>query len=418
MNTKELSDVKVADFTQVLVGPYCTNMMAARGADVVKIEPPGGEHQRTLLPIRDGCSVYFGMVNAGKRSVTIDLRTPSGVEAARAIIESADVLVENFRPGVMAKFGLDYKSVAAWHPELVYCSITGFGQDGPWAERPAFAQVIHAMSGYDLALLEVQRDQDGPLTPGPYIADVLGGALAFGGILAGLHARRLTGEGRYVDLSMYDGMLTAMPGEISGVQFPDLYHRRNYPPYKTLDGYVMISPVNQRNFEAMARGMDSPDLITDPRFCTNPQRWRNTAQLEVIVADWASARTTEECERAMIDAGAAAAGYLRVEDAMNSEHCALRGTFIEASDDAGSYRIVDSPYRFSSPSHELDRGEQRGPVRVPRPGEHSREVLVELMGHRDAARLIDSGGVMDDAGRAPTTVGSGGPAAAPVTTSR
>ncbi|HWD24014.1 MAG TPA: CoA transferase, partial [Acidimicrobiales bacterium] len=202
MSGNELAGVKVADFSAIMSGPYCTRLMASLGADVVKIEPPNGEHLRTTPPLRAGNSVYFGMLNAGKKSVVIDLRNPEGRRAAEGIIAWADVLIENFRPGVMRKFGLDYESVAQRYPRIVYCSISGYGQDGPWVDRPAVAQVVHAVSGYDMALLHAQGQLDAPLATGPFIADAMAGALAFGGILAGLRARDHTGEGRYVDLSL------------------------------------------------------------------------------------------------------------------------------------------------------------------------------------------------------------------------
>jgi CoA:oxalate CoA-transferase len=383
MTESVLSDLKVADFTQVMSGPYCTRLMAAAGADIVKVEPPGGEHVRTLMPLRDGRSAYFGMMNAGKRSIMVDLRNVGGREAARGIIDWADVVIENFRPGIMGKYGLDYQTVAASRPDLVYCSISGYGQDGPWATHPAVAQIIHAVSGYDLELQKVQHGQSEPLATGPFIADALGGALAFGGILAALHARESTGVGRYVDCSMLDGMLTLMPGELAGAQFPDLYHRRNYPPYRTRDGFVMIASVNQRNFEAMCRAMGRPDLIKDPRFVTNPLRWKNT-------------RTTQECERIMLAEGAPAARYRRIAEAFENEQCVHRGTFTEALDEAGSYRIVNSPFRFSGPAENRadDAPSVPNTIRVPTAGEHSLDILREVLGGEAADRIIASGGAL------------------------
>jgi crotonobetainyl-CoA:carnitine CoA-transferase CaiB-like acyl-CoA transferase len=363
--------------------------MADVGADVIKIEPPAGEHSRSVVPIRDGHSVFYGLLNAGKRSVVLDLRNDDGCWAARELVESADVVVENFRPGVMAKYGLDYKTVSARHPSIVYCSISGYGQDGPWADWPAVAQVVHAASGYDLALLAAQDQLAKPLTASLFPADALGGALAFGGVLTALRARDATGVGRQVDVALVDAILSLMTSELAAAQFPDGYHRRTYPPFRTQDGFVMIAAVNQRNFEAMARALGRSDLIDDPRFRTNPLRWQNSRDLEAIVEAWTVTRTADEVERIMLQAGAPAARYRTISDALQNDQFLRRGTFVQAEDAAGRFSTVDAPFHLRAPD-ELPADE---PVlHVPKLGQHTAEILTEILGADIARKVIASGG--------------------------
>lgn len=387
---RELDGLRVADFTAVMAGPYCTRLMADLGATVVKVEPPGGEHTRTLVPMRDGASAYFGFLNAGKKSVGLDLRSRDGVRAANKLIDWADVVVENYRPGVMAKFGLDYETVAARRPDIVFCSISGFGQHGPWADRPATAQTAHASSGYDLALLAHQPGNDAPLTTGVYPADALAGALSFGGILAALRARDATGTGRYLDMALLDSVLSLMPGEVTRAQFPVGALARGYPPSRTSDGYVMIAGVNQRNFEGIMNTIGRPDLIDDPRFRTNPLRWQNTRELEQIIESWTLTRTSDECEQAMLAAGVPAARYWSVAEQFDNEQATQRGTFITAEDSAGRYQVVDALH-FRQPGNGPANPEEKPILRVPAAGEHTREILEELLGVDQADRIIAQG---------------------------
>lgn len=387
----ELAGIRVVDFSAVMAGPYCTRLMVDAGAEVIKIEPPSGEHSRSVVPIRDGHSVFYGLLNAGKQSVVLNLRTDDGRWAADELIKTADVVVENYRPGVMAKYGIDYDVVSVRQPEIVYCSLSGYGQDGPWIDRPAVAQAVHAVSGYDLALLAAQRDLDKPLTASLFPADALGGALAFGGILAALRARDLTGTGRQVDVALADAILSMMTSEVASAQFPENYHRRTYPPYRTRDGYVMIAAVNQRNFEAMSRAIGQDDLIDDPRFRTNPLRWQNATALEEIVQAWTGSRTADEVEQIMLAAGTPATRYRTVAEAFENEQFKKRGTFITAEDGAGTFKTVDAPFHLRRPGQPV----AMPPVlHVPALGEQTRQVLTKVLGISAANRVIGSGGAV------------------------
>src|SRR6516162_3116227 len=219
MMVSALGGLRVLDFTTTIAGPHCTRLLADLGAEVVKIEAPEGDMMRTRPPLRNGASTSFGQLNAGKKSIILDLKSPPGVEAARRLVATADVGVENFRPGVMRRFGLDYDVLEEIKHELIYCAISGYGQTGPSSQLPAYAPVIHAASGYDLAHMAYQGEARRPDYCGIYIADVLTGTYAFGAVLAALHQRQATGEGQMIDISMLESMLTLTLSEIQAAQF-------------------------------------------------------------------------------------------------------------------------------------------------------------------------------------------------------
>lgn len=386
----ELAGIKVADFSAVVAGPYCTRLMARSGAEVIKIEPIEGDHLRTLQPIRNGFSAFFGALNAGKRSVALDLRTSEGQMAARRVVEWADVVVENFRPGVMARFGLDYVTIAEQRPEIVYCSVSGYGQVGPWIRRPAVAAIIHATSGYDLGMAAYQPGMGPPAVAGIHTADVLAAALGYGGILTALRSKEITGVGRHVDVSMLDGILSLMTGEVMGAQFPGENNLRGYPPSRTADGHVMIGAVSQRLFEALMTVIGRADLIKDSRFELNPDRWANSRELDAIIEAWTVQRTGEECERILLAAGVPASKYRTVAEQFDLDQVAARGTFTTVEDGAGEYQIVDSPFHLIQPERKKTT-EQAAPIEVPSLGAHTRELLTKFLGADKAEELISTG---------------------------
>ncbi len=214
-----LDGVRVLDFTTTIAGPHCTRLMADIGAEVIKIEAPEGDMMRSRLPLRNGASTSFGQLNTGKKSLVLDLKRSEAVDVVKRLVKTADIVVENFRPGVMARFGLDYPVLRAVNPAIVYCAISGYGQTGPSAGRPAYAPVIHASSGYDLAQIAHQIEPRRPDYCGIFIADVLSGTYAFGAAMAALHQRHATGEGQMIDISMLESMLSLTLGELQNSQF-------------------------------------------------------------------------------------------------------------------------------------------------------------------------------------------------------
>src|SRR6266702_1194289 len=250
--TRSLQGLRVLDFSTTIAGPHCARMLADMGAEVIKIESVEGETMRTRPPVRNGFSTAFGQLNVGKNSLVLDLKSPTGLEAVRRLVASADILVENFRPGVMRRLKLDYGSLRELNPKLIYCSISGYGQTGPSAELPAYAPVIHAASGYDMAHLAYQPGRSRPDYCGIYHADVVTGTYAFGAISAALYQRHTTERGQHIDVSMLESMLSLTLNEIQWSQFEVKPTQRPlFGPIETVDGYVMVAVASEKTFQSL-----------------------------------------------------------------------------------------------------------------------------------------------------------------------
>src|SRR3954447_20984144 len=293
-----LDGVRVVDFTTTIAGPHCTRLLADCGAEVIKLETPeGGDMMRSRPPLRNGASTSFGQLNTGKKSMILDLKRPEALEIVQRLVATADVLVENFRPGVMQRFGLDYPALKAVKPDLIYCAISGYGQTGPSAELPAYAPVIHAASGYDLAHLAYQGGERRPDYCGIYIADVVTGTYAFGAIMTALFQRRETGQGQMIDLSMLESMLSLTLSEIQAAQFslPPI-GRPIFGPIETRDGYVNLSVASERTFQNLAAACGRTDWISDPRFTKYPDRRVNWGMLIDELEVWSRRLTSAEVQ--------------------------------------------------------------------------------------------------------------------------
>jgi len=350
-----LDGVRVLDFTAMMSGPYATRLMADLGAEVIKIEPPEGDHIRSRPPQREGHSTYFAQLNCGKKSLALDLKKSAAVALVRQLVATADVVVENYRPGVMQRLGLDYATLSALNPRLVYCSISGFGQTGAWAGRSAYAPVLHAGSGYDLANLDYQDGIERPLKNGIFIADVLGGSLAFGAIQSALLRAARTGQGDQVDLSLMDAMLGMLVYECQEAQFPAGRRRPLYQPTRARDGFVLIAPVSQNNFEALARACGHAEWIVDPRFATIHAREHHWGELMGLLDDWAATRSAAECEAQMNAGGVPCSRYFSVREAMQLPPIAARGVMQTIHDAAGAFQVPNPAFRFQhSAAHARD----------------------------------------------------------------
>ncbi len=396
-----LDGLRVLDFTIMLAGPYCTRLLADLGADVVKIEPPDGDDMRQrapLRPARDGSeaqhSTYFGQLNAGKRSLALDLKNAQAIAVVQRLAEQADVLVENFRPGVMQRLGLGYGELAALNPKLIYCSISGYGQSGPGAERAAYAMMVQAASGFDRSLMRYAGDRDRPAPSAVFVADLLGGVNAFAAIQTALVQRARTGTGQRIDVALMDGMLNLLVYEMQEAQFPVAAKRPSYGPVRTRDGDLLIAPITQRNFEALCEVTGLAALRDDPRFATVPSRGANWKAMMDIVEEWTSQRSRAECLHALDAGGVPCSAYADPGDALGDEHLRHRGLFSEVQDAAGSFTGVNPPWQMSgTPSH----------VRgwVPGVGEHTEEVLRDTL-NLDAVALerLRAAGVFDGPAKA------------------
>ncbi len=384
--TSAFGSLRIVDFTTTIAGPHCTRLLADIGAEVIKVEAPEGDMMRARPPLREGASTSFGQLNTGKKSLVLDLKRPEAVVVARRLIASADVVVENFRPGVMRRFGLDYPALKAIKPELIYCAISGYGQTGPSAELPAYAPVIHASSGYDLAHLAYQDGHRRPDYCGIYIADVLTGTYAFGAIMTALYQRQATGEGQLIDVSMLESMLSLTLSELQLAQFPmPPLGRPVFGPIVTKDGFVNLSVASERTFQNLAAACGRPDWVSDPRFAAYPERRANWGQLIDEVEAWSKQHPSAEVQAVFARHGVPASPYRTVKEAMGDPQLAHRRAFTEVHDRGGSFRALNPPFRFSA----ADAAAQPFVAAL---GEHSAAVLAEIgYGAREVGELADSG---------------------------
>jgi len=369
--TKSFAGLRVLDFSTTIAGPHCARMLADMGAEVIKVETLEGETMRTRPPLRNGCSTAFGQLNVGKKSLVLDLKSPEGGEVVRRLVAQADILVENFRPGVMRRLGLDWATLSELNPKLIYCSISGYGQTGPSAELPAYAPVIHAASGYDMAHLSYQPGRSRPDYCGVYHADVVTGTYAFGAIASALYQRQITGRGQHIDVSMLESMLTLTLNEVQWSQFTVApTSRPMFGPIQTSDGYVMVAIASEKTFRGLMKVIGRPEWVSDPRFAKYADRRNNWAQLMDGVEGWSRTVTTERCLVALNGEGVPSSAYRTVAEALRDPQIAHRGALSEVEDDGGRFRVLNLPFRMSGA--DVSAGK-----RIATLGEHTRALLKE-----------------------------------------
>jgi crotonobetainyl-CoA:carnitine CoA-transferase CaiB-like acyl-CoA transferase len=371
-SAKALQGIRVLDFSTTIAGPHCTRMLSDMGAEVIKIESSEGETMRTRPPVRGDCSSVYGGYNVGKKSVVLDLKSPEGIQAIKRLVGKVDILVENFRPGVMRRLKLDHASLRQLNPKLIYCSISGYGQTGPSAELPAYAPVIHAASGYDMAHLAYQPGRQRPDYCGIYHADILTGVYAYGAIASALVQRQQTGQGQHIDVSMLESMLSLTLNEVQGVQFPIKPPQRPmFGPMETSDGYVMVAIASEKTFQGLVTVAGRAEFIRDPRFAAYSDRRDHWGHLMEGVETWSRTLTSQQCLAALNQAGVPCSAYRSVAEAMADPKSTHRSILAEVSDDAGAFKVLNLPFRMS--------GAEVGPgLRVASVGEHTDEVLKEI----------------------------------------
>ncbi|WP_238151541.1 CaiB/BaiF CoA transferase family protein [Kribbella sindirgiensis] len=308
--TGPLSGLLVADFSRILAGPYATMLLADLGADVVKVESPGGDDTRSWQPpVRDGVSTYYLAVNRNKRSIALDLKDPSDLAAAQELARRADVLLENFRPGGLARFGLDYETVAEGNPRLVYASISGFGSGPGGAELPGYDLIVQAISG----LMSLTGDPSGePYRAGISVFDVMAGLHATIGVLSALNLRHETGRGQHVEVNLLSSALSGLVNQSSayvaggvvplrmGNSHPSLFP---YEPLPCADGELIITAGNNGQFRKLVEVLGVPELADDPRFDRNEKRTANRDELRPLLVDRLMTRTKLDWFRDIIAAG-------------------------------------------------------------------------------------------------------------------
>jgi CoA:oxalate CoA-transferase len=346
--TGSFQGLRVLDFSTTIAGPHCTRMLADMGAEVIKIESVGGETMRTRPPLRSGFSSVFGQLNAGKKSLVLDLKSPDAVDAIRRLVTASDIVVENFRPGVMRRLTLDYASLRPLNPRLIYCSISGYGQTGPSAELPAYAPVIHAAAGYDMAHLSYQPGRNRPDYCGIYHADVLTGVYAFGAISAALYQRGLSQEGQHIDVSMLESMLSLTLNEVQWSQFAVTPPSRPmFGPLETADGYVMVAIASEKTFQGLVRASGRPEWIGDSRFAKYADRRNHWKDLMDGVETWSRTIATAKCLAELNAHGVPCSAYRTVAEALSDPQIAHRGALAEVEDGAGTFKVLNLPFRMS-----------------------------------------------------------------------
>ncbi len=389
-----LEGIVVVDATQVMAGPYCAMLLADMGARVVKVEPPGGDSTRAMAGGHGGESHAFNAVNRGKQGVVLDLRQEAARALFRRLARGADVVVENFRPGVMAKFGLDYPSLSADHPGLVYASISGYGQTGPWAGRGGFDLVAQGVTGIMSVTGEAGRP---PVKAGLPITDLGAGLFALAGILAALRHRDRTGQGQHIDTSLMEAGLALSVWEATeyfggrGVPGPlGSAHRMSapYQAFRCADGFITVGAANQRTFEKLATALDHPEWTTDARFVGDGARVAHRAELAALIDAVTATRTRAELLETLEAAGIPCGPILDYAEAFDSEQAVAREMAVSVDHPTlGRVRTIGTPLKLSATPLDPRR-------RAPRLGEHTDEVLSELGCSTDEVATLRGSGAL------------------------
>ncbi len=389
-----LAGLSVLDFTRALAGPYATMILADLGADVMKVEQPGsGDFTRENGPHVRGVSSYFLSINRGKRSLTLDLRHPEGLEIALRLAECVEVLVENFRPGVMERLGLGYEVLCERNPRLIYASVSGFGQTGPYASRPAYDMIAQGMGGAVSITGEPGRP---PVRVGFSIGDIGASLFAVVGILAALSNRDASGEGQWVDVAMLDSQVAlcenAVARYLATGEVPEPIGTRHpvitpFQIFATKDGYIVLVVPRQAQWEAFCHSVGREDLLADERFEDNASRTRHHGELEPVLSDIMLTRTTEEWLAFLDERGIICSPVNTIDKVVADPHVRAREMICELRHpQLGSFKAVGSPIKFSRPRHAVERA-------APQVGEHTYEILRTRLGmdDDDLARLRKEG---------------------------
>jgi len=389
-----LAGIRVIDFSTVVSGPLCTQMLGDLGADVVKIEAPRGDSARMMgPPFRGGQSPVSVQFNRNKRGVVLDLQQEEGVAAARRIASGADVVVENYRPGVADRLGVGYAALSVDNPRLIYAAISGFGPDGPYADHPAYDTVIQGLSGF----MHFQGTPDEPALVRGIAADKTTGLTAASAVLAALFARERSGRGQRIDIPMLDAYAAFALPDVLG---PESFHPVEEQPagmltaanihrtWKTADGHVVMMIVEDRQFRAICRALDREEMIDDPRCASLVTRLRHGVELFAIVeeevAKWTTAELVERARRF----GAPLAPAHGVREFMADPQVQASRTLFEVDDPAaGTLRLLRHPARYADTPASLRR-------LPPQRGEHSEEVLAEAGYDADEIRVLRESGVV------------------------
>jgi crotonobetainyl-CoA:carnitine CoA-transferase CaiB-like acyl-CoA transferase len=378
--TGPLKDVKVIDLSHIMAGPACSMLLADMGADVIKVErmPDGDDSRRMVPPVIADQSAAFLIMNRNKRGIALDLRTEGGRNVLSRLLKNADVLIENFRRGTMERMGLGYDVLHALNPKLIYCSISGFGRTGPYADRGGFDLVAQGMSG----LMSITGEGPGhpPVKVGAPVTDITAGILACVGILAALHARESSGQGQMVDTSLFEAAIiqtywhSAMcfaTGRAPGPMGTAHPLNAPYQAFPTSDGWITVGAANQGNWLRLVEALEAPDLRDDPRFATNADRMRNLDVLTATLTPLFKRRNSAEWLRRLEQAGVPAGPVLEVGQMHGDPQALAREMIVQTEHPtAGHVKAIGLPIKFSDTPGGVRRA-------APLFGQDTREVLRE-----------------------------------------
>ena len=395
-NPTALGHIRVLDLSRVLAGPWCSQNLADLGADVIKVERPGvGDDTRSWGPpyLRDAEgrdtseAAYYLAANRGKRSITLDIASAEGQEIVRALARQADVVLENYKVGQLKKYGLDYESLKREKPDLVYCSVTGFGQNGPYAQRAGYDFIVQGMGGF----MSITGERDalpggGPQKAGIAIADLMTGMYATIAVLAALTHRDRTGEGQYIDMALLDvqvAMLANMGSNyLASSKAPQRWGNAhpNIVPYQTFataDGHIIVAVGNDGQYAKFVEAGGRPELASDARFSTNPLRVRNREILVPILAEMVKSKTKQEWIDQLEAAGVPCGPINNLEEVYENPQVAARGLQVDLPHPSGgTARMVRSPMKLSATPARCD-------LPPPLLGQHTEQVLRDLLGKSD-----------------------------------
>lgn len=384
---RPLDGVKVIDFTRVYAGPYCTMMLADLGAEVIKIEKQGtGDDTHDFQPVKDGESGYFTYLNRNKKSMSLDLKAKESIEIVKELATWADIVVENFSPGVVDRLGVGYDDLQAVNPRIIYGSISGFGQSGPYSKKPAYDLVCQAMGGY----MTITGEAEGkPYKLGTSIADAAAGIHMAYALVAALYYREKTGVGQFVDVAMMDTVFSTLENFIVTKTLTGTAPSRNgnanlgsapFNLYKTKDGYVTIACANNKLFEKLATAIGKTDLLKDPRYKENSLRKKNESTLNKAIEEWTSPHTTKDVCNILEAAAIPVGPILTIDELVEDPHLKARNMLVDIPHPKfGMIKYPGNPIKYSKTSDLCFTS-------APLLGEHNEEVLKTIL-HKSAEEI-------------------------------
>ncbi len=388
-----LDGIRVIEMSHVMAAPACGLMLADMGADVIKVERlPEGDGVRASAPFVDGESAPFAMMNRNKRGLAVDTRDPKALAMLKKLIEGADVFIENYRQGAMEHFGIGYEQMKESCPRLIYCSITGYGRTGPYAERGGFDLVAQGMSG----LMSITGEGPGrpPVKVGAPVTDITAGTLACMGVLAALYARAQTGKGQLVDTSLFEAgimhtywqsAIHMASGEVPGAMGSAHPLMAPYQAFKTKDGWINIGAANQGLWVKLAALLGAPHLSDDPRFKTGNDRIKNLGALVDVLTPYFGTKTSQDWFDTLDAAGIPAGPVLDIAQMTTDPQTVARGMVQDIGASTGaSLRVIGHPVKYSETPTSIHR-------RAPGFGEHTREILKEVASDAEIDELMKSG---------------------------